>query len=60
MPYWDYANAGWYFVTIFTKNREHFFGEIKNEIMGFSEIGMIVTSEWKKTEQIRDNVKLDK
>ena len=28
--------------------------------MGFSEIGMIVTSEWQKTEQVRDNVKLDK
>jgi hypothetical protein len=24
LPYWDYANAGWYFVTICTKNREHF------------------------------------
>ena len=28
--------------------------------MGFSEIGMIITSEQNKTEQIRDNVKLDK
>ncbi len=27
--------------------------------MGFSGIGVIVTSEWQKTEQIRDNVKLD-
>ncbi|HRC31964.1 MAG TPA: transposase, partial [Bacteroidia bacterium] len=25
---WDYASEGFYFITICTKNRKHFFGEI--------------------------------
>jgi len=59
LPYWDYTNSGWYFVTICTKNRKHYFGKIRNEIMGLSAMGIIVAFEWQKTEQIRDNVKLD-
>ncbi len=30
---YDYSKSGYYFVTICTKNREHFFGEIKNAKM---------------------------
>ncbi len=29
--YWDYGAPGFYFVTINTKNREHYFGEIAGE-----------------------------
>jgi len=28
LPYWDYTNNGAYFITICTKNRNHYFGEI--------------------------------
>ncbi len=39
---WDYGSEGMYFITICTKNREHFFGEIRNGEMQLSEIGAIV------------------
>ena len=30
---WDYAADAWYFVTICTHNRTHYFGEIANDAM---------------------------
>ena len=36
---WHDYNGGIYFVTICTKNREHFFGRILNEVMELSDIG---------------------
>ena len=36
---WHDYNGGTYFITICTKNREHFFGEIDNGIMQLSEMG---------------------
>ena len=39
--WWDYGNNGAYFVTICTKNREHFFGEIVNSEMVLSETGKL-------------------
>lgn len=33
LPYWDYGWDSAYFVTICTKNKEHLFGEIKNQEM---------------------------
>jgi REP element-mobilizing transposase RayT len=38
---YDYRSDGFYFVTICTKNRELFFGDIKNEKIFLSEIGKI-------------------
>lgn len=35
----DYSENGYYFVTILTKNRENFFGKIKNGEVVLSEIG---------------------
>ena len=37
-PWHDY-NGGFYFITICTKNREHFFGKIETGIMQLSKIG---------------------
>ncbi len=42
---WDYAN-GAYFVTICTKNRKHYFGNIRDGKMLFSEIGKIANDCW--------------
>jgi REP element-mobilizing transposase RayT len=47
---WDYGKNGAYFITICTRNREHFFGEIvlvndENE-MQFNEIGMVANKFW--------------
>ncbi|MFO7873519.1 MAG: transposase [Bacteroidales bacterium] len=38
---WDYGWNGAYFITICTKNRNHFFGEIVNGNMVLSEIGRL-------------------
>jgi putative transposase len=56
---WDYSNDGWYFVTICTKNRMHFFGEVVNDEMQLSEIGKVAVDEWVKTSQIRPDVTID-
>jgi len=50
-PYWDYSSDGYYFVTICTKNREEFFGEIKNGIMVLNEIGCILAKFWQEISQ---------
>ena len=47
---WDYGKNGAYFITICTRNREHFFGEIvsindENE-MQFNEIGLLANKFW--------------
>lgn len=59
LPGWDYANAGYYFVTIVTHGRIPYFGEIVAGEMHLSPIGDIVANEWVKTPQIRPNVQLD-
>ena len=64
---WDYGSEGFYFITICTQNREHFFGEIEsvsvthleNGEMILSEIGKIVQSEWLKTPSIRPDMNLE-
>jgi len=43
---YDYSQNGYYFVTICTKNRECFFGDIKNEKMQLSKIGKIAKKFW--------------
>ncbi len=45
---WDYRNNGAYFITICTKNREHFFGEINpaSGTMQLNEIGKLAEQFW--------------
>ena len=57
---YDYSENGYYYVTICTKNREEYFGKIINRKMHYSQIGEIVCKEWIRTEQIRENIKMDK
>jgi len=59
LPGWDYGQAGYYCVTICTKDQEHFLGEIVKGEIQLSPVGKIVTQEWIKTETIRSNVLLD-
>jgi putative transposase len=56
---WDYASAGWYFVTLCTRDRTCWFGDIVDGDMCLSEAGLIVAEEWQKTAEIRPNVELD-
>lgn len=43
---WDYRLDASYFITICTKNKEHFFGEIIDRNMQLSPIGMIAKKYW--------------
>lgn len=56
---WDYGQAGYYYVTICTKDRVHFFGDVRDVDVILSEIGQIVAEEWLKTEILRSNIRLD-
>ena len=41
LPNWDYSDSGYYFITICTKNKNEYFGEIVNDKNYLSEIGKI-------------------
>ena len=56
---WDYGWDAAYFITICTKNRECFFGNIGIDGIQLSEIGKIVESEWIKTPEIRPDMNLE-
>jgi len=56
----DYSQNGMYFVTICTKNREHYFGEIKNGTMILNELGKIVSKNLQEIPNYFQNIFLDK
>jgi len=58
VSWWDYGWSALYFVTICTKDKEYFFGDIINEKMQLSEIGEIVKAEWLKTFELRPDMNL--
>ena len=56
---YDYSQAGFYFVTICTRNREQLFGEINDGVMILNDFGKIVEN-WIKEISIHfDNVEID-
>ena len=55
---WDYGSNAKYFVTICTKDREHFFGDCENGRMILNDIGKIVELEWLKTFDMRPDMNL--
>ena len=59
LPGWDYASAGWYFVTLCTRDHVCFLGDVVDGRIQLSSLGEIVAEEWQKTPQIRPNVELD-
>jgi putative transposase len=59
LPGWDYRTAGWYFVTVCTKDRIPFFGRVVDGDVILSRMGEIVTEEWQRTPEVRPNVVLD-
>lgn len=56
---YDYSQAGAYFVTICTQNRECLFGEIINGEMVLNEYGKIVYNEWIKLPGCNPYIELD-
>lgn len=43
---WDYRWSGAYFITICTKNRQHYFGEIVNQKMILLNVGVLANVFW--------------
>ncbi len=58
LKYWDYSSEGAYFITICTKNREHFFGEIIHGKMILNQLGFLVQHEWEKSIEMRPDMNL--
>ncbi len=56
---WDYGWNASYFVTICTKNRMHYFGEIENGEMILSAIGTMAYTYWNEIPEHFPFVKLD-
>lgn len=44
--WWDYGWNGAYFITICTKDKQHFFGKIENKKMTLSSVGVITDVLW--------------
>jgi REP element-mobilizing transposase RayT len=56
---YDYTQAGAYFVTICSRNRECVFGDVVDGVERLNEFGDLVKREWLWTMNIRPNVELD-
>ena len=57
--WWHQYNGGTYFVTICTKNREHFFGEIKDGVVTLSKVGEYLNQQILSTPQVRPDMNLE-
>jgi putative transposase len=64
---WDYGSHGLYFVTICTKDRIHYFGEIENTAsetqsiasLQMTDIGRLAADNWLKVPEYHPYVELD-
>jgi REP element-mobilizing transposase RayT len=56
---WDYRNAGYYFVTICTHQREHFFGKVMGRSMDLSPLGEIAAQFWAEIPSHHSGIELD-
>jgi hypothetical protein len=56
---YDYTQAGAYFVTILTHNRECLFGDIVDGEMRLNELGRVVATHWRAIPRHFKNVALD-
>jgi putative transposase len=59
LEHYDYSQAGVYFVTICTHQREHLFGKITKGEMHLNTFGQVAFDEWIKTETVRTNIIID-
>ena len=55
----DYAGWGYYFVTIKTQGNRHLFGRIEKGRVVLNDLGQIVQSEWRRTADMRPDVRID-
>lgn len=59
LPWWDYSQAGWYFLTICTQDRQCTLGDVVEGSMVLTPAGQIVEEEWPRTVTVRHNISLD-
>ena len=59
LQFYDYSNNGWYFVTICTKQKRPWFGEVVDGKMILNEIGNITSNHWNEIPSHYKNVELD-
>ncbi len=59
LPGFDYSSPGAYFVTICTKDRINWFGEIKNKRIELNVYGNVVSNTWSNIPKYYENVLLD-
>ncbi len=57
--FWHNYNGGMYFITICTKDKEHYFGEIADGIMNLSEVGECLHEQFTKTPEIRADMNVE-
>lgn len=60
LKWYDYTSNGYYFITICTKNREKYFGDIVNWKMILNGLGKICNNCWNDINKKYSNIELDK
>lgn len=55
---WDYANEGWYFLTLVCMDREPLFGEIEAGQIALNAFGRIVEQQWLRSAELRPSIRL--
>ena len=56
---YDYSQAGAYFVTICTRERDCLFGDLSDGEMRLNQYGLIIREEWLRTAALRKDVEVD-
>ncbi|MDD5341240.1 MAG: transposase [Patescibacteria group bacterium] len=59
LGHWNYADEGFYYVTICTKDRKCCLGEIKDNNVYLSEVGKVVFDCWLEIPKHFNNIRLD-
>ncbi len=55
---WNYSKAGYYYITICTKNKKNLFGKIEKGQMILNEKGFIVKDTWENLKEHYKNIEL--
>ncbi len=56
---YDYSNAGWYYITICTKNFVPWFGKVRASKVLYNELGLLVLKYIKEIQEHFNNAELD-
>jgi len=59
LPYYDYSQAGAYFVTVCAHKRRCLFGAVINGEMQMNRCGKVVEEEWYRSAKMRREIELD-